>query len=146
MWNKLSSSVSYAYIVCYSNLCVWREAGEWEMRYVMITYPGEEANHGLHLVPCHGVPNKSHRLSSSDLEELSRIEYRKLTSIGLPPPLHELGVGSPVLHAVLVFVDSPAGLVCVVRCPPVRDPLPGENVARWRSHGTLLLHYVGGGW
>lgn len=96
---------------------------------VVMTYPGQEANHGLHLVPSDGISDECQRLVSNDIQELKRVEEGQVASIGLPPPLQEVSVGPAVLEAVLVLVDSPARRVCVVRGFRVRDPFSREDIA-----------------
>ncbi|KAL6994048.1 hypothetical protein U1Q18_012154 [Sarracenia purpurea var. burkii] len=96
---------------------------------MMAAYPGQEANHGLHLISPYRIPNKGQRLPSYNLEELKRVENRQFAPVGLPPPLHELGVGSPVLHAVLMLVDRPTRRVRVVRRVRVGNPFSGEDIA-----------------
>jgi len=77
------------------------------------TYPRKETNHGLHLIPSHRVTNKGHGFALNNFKKLKRVENGKFTLIWLPSPLHELRIWSPILHAVLVFMNGPTSLVCV---------------------------------
>lgn len=96
---------------------------------IIITYPGQEAYHGLHLVPPHRISNKGHALAPDHIQELVRVENRQITPVRLPPPFHEPGIGPPVFHAVLVLVDCPTSLVGVIRSLRIGNPFPREDIA-----------------
>lgn len=81
------------------------------------------------MVPPNGVPDKRQRLPAHQVEEPGGIEHWKLAIVRLPLPLEIGRIRAPILHAILVFMDSPAAGVCVVRCLRIRNPFPFEDVA-----------------
>ena len=80
------------------------------------------------MVPPHRVANKGQRLAPNNFQKLVRVKNRQITPIGPPLPLHELGVGSTIFHAILMFMDRPTRRVRVIRSIRISDPLPCKNV------------------
>ena len=118
-----------------------------------MTYPGQEANHGLQLISSNRITNKGQRFTLNNLKKLSRVKQREFTLIGLPPPLHKLRIWPPILHAILVFMDGPTACVCVIWSIRVGDPFTREEVAfrpryggqRLVSRGSYLIMNGGSG-
>ena len=75
------------------------------------------------MIPSDGVTNKRQRLSPDQFEKEIGLEEGKVAAVGLPLPPEVLGVGPPELHAVLVLLDTIAGLVGVVRALRIPHPL-----------------------
>ena len=76
-----------------------------------------------------GIPNEDQGLAPHGGEEARRVETGEITTVGTPPPLHEAKVRLSVLHTVIVLVFDRAGVVGVVRCIRIRNPLSPKYVA-----------------
>lgn len=92
-------------------------------------YLGQEAQQGLHVVSSQGVADERHGPPSHRLQEARRVERRQLAGRRPPPPLQELGVRPPVLHAVLVLLDREAGGVRVAWGIRVANPFALGEIA-----------------
>lgn len=102
--------------------------GWWSLTIRLDFYPREKAQERLDLVSANGITNKPHGFVSNHFQKLLRVKDGEIAGVQLPPPSQELGVRSPVLHAVLVLLYRPASRVGVVWSFFIRYPFPVKEI------------------